>query len=558
MTNAIRDENHVTSALGTSSTDGVTTLPFLIDPVTGRLLTDNSGGSGTVTSVSVVSANGFSGTVATETTTPAITLSTTITGILKGNGTSISAVTIGSGLTYDGTTLSVTGSGTGDVVGPASSTEHAVARYDGITGKLLQNSGVVISDSNEITGVVDLTISKGLRVGFVGVPTEDAIEVGDANFGLDFGAGSIPFLEFDSSDAISYARSSNTFNFLVAADPIFVISTTAITSGTDNTLSLGTASVKWSDLFLATGAVVNFDNGNWLATHSSGILTVGTGDLRVTTAGSDSTSVVTVGGTQTLTSKTLTSPVLNTPTVGTSILPTSNDGAALGSATVSFSDLFLASGALINVANGNWVATHSSGILTVSTGDLRVTTAGTNTASVVTVGGTQTLTAKTFTSPAITTGTYSGAQLLAEGGSVALDPVLSADGTWSGITMTGTAGYTQAFGDLVYLDPTDSRWELADANSAAGADGDARGMLAMVVVAGTDGNSCTLLLQGNIRADAKFATFTINNPLYVSETAGAITQTQPVTTDVVIRVIGTALTADSIYFSPDSFYITHT
>jgi hypothetical protein len=50
---------------------------------------------GTVTSTSVVSANGFAGTVATDTTTPAITISTTITGIIKGNGTAISAATSG-------------------------------------------------------------------------------------------------------------------------------------------------------------------------------------------------------------------------------------------------------------------------------------------------------------------------------------------------------------------------------------------------------------------------------------------------------------------------------
>jgi hypothetical protein len=47
--------------------------------------------TGTVTSVSVVSANGFAGTVATASSTPAITLTTTITGLLKGNGTAISA-----------------------------------------------------------------------------------------------------------------------------------------------------------------------------------------------------------------------------------------------------------------------------------------------------------------------------------------------------------------------------------------------------------------------------------------------------------------------------------
>jgi hypothetical protein len=53
--------------------------------------TFNGKGSGTVTTVSVVSANGFAGTVATATTTPAITLTTTVTGLLKGNATAISA-----------------------------------------------------------------------------------------------------------------------------------------------------------------------------------------------------------------------------------------------------------------------------------------------------------------------------------------------------------------------------------------------------------------------------------------------------------------------------------
>lgn len=52
-------------------------------------------GGGTVTTVSVVSANGFAGTVANATTTPAITLTTSITGMLKGNGTAISAGTAG-------------------------------------------------------------------------------------------------------------------------------------------------------------------------------------------------------------------------------------------------------------------------------------------------------------------------------------------------------------------------------------------------------------------------------------------------------------------------------
>lgn len=63
--------------------------------------------TGTVTTASVVSANGFAGSVATAGTTPAITISTTITGLLKGNGTAISAAV--SGTDY----LSPTGNGSG-------------------------------------------------------------------------------------------------------------------------------------------------------------------------------------------------------------------------------------------------------------------------------------------------------------------------------------------------------------------------------------------------------------------------------------------------------------
>jgi hypothetical protein len=74
-----------TAALNTNTTQLATTA-FVLQQV-------SSSGGGTVTIVSVTSANGFAGTVATASSTPAITISTTITGILKGNGTAISAAT---------------------------------------------------------------------------------------------------------------------------------------------------------------------------------------------------------------------------------------------------------------------------------------------------------------------------------------------------------------------------------------------------------------------------------------------------------------------------------
>jgi hypothetical protein len=69
-------------------------------------------GAGSVTSVSVESANGFAGTVATATSTPAITLSTSITGVLKGNGTAISAATAGTDYVVPGGALGTPSSGT--------------------------------------------------------------------------------------------------------------------------------------------------------------------------------------------------------------------------------------------------------------------------------------------------------------------------------------------------------------------------------------------------------------------------------------------------------------
>jgi hypothetical protein len=63
-----------------------------------------------VTSVSVATANGFAGT-SSGGSTPILTMSTSITGLLQGDGTAVSAVTIGSGLSFSAGTLSATSTG---------------------------------------------------------------------------------------------------------------------------------------------------------------------------------------------------------------------------------------------------------------------------------------------------------------------------------------------------------------------------------------------------------------------------------------------------------------
>jgi hypothetical protein len=72
----------------------------------------SGGGTGTVTNVSVVSANGFSGTVANSTSNAAITLSATFMGIAWANSTGqLGNVAVGTGLSFSNTTGVLTATG---------------------------------------------------------------------------------------------------------------------------------------------------------------------------------------------------------------------------------------------------------------------------------------------------------------------------------------------------------------------------------------------------------------------------------------------------------------
>jgi hypothetical protein len=106
------------------------------------VLTATTGGGGTVTSASVVTANGLAGTVATPTTTPAITLTTTVTGVVKGNGTALSAAVAGT-----------------DYVAPG-----AYTSANGLTmatGKLLGRSTAATGAAEEIAIGTGLSLSAG-------------------------------------------------------------------------------------------------------------------------------------------------------------------------------------------------------------------------------------------------------------------------------------------------------------------------------------------------------------------------------------------------------------
>ena len=112
----------VTSVTGTApvvSSGGATpaiSMPAATTSVDGYLTStdwNTFNGKGTVTAVSVVSANGFTGS-SSGGATPALTLTTSITGVLKGNGTALSAASAGS-----------------DYVAPATATNFTAQQYFG-------------------------------------------------------------------------------------------------------------------------------------------------------------------------------------------------------------------------------------------------------------------------------------------------------------------------------------------------------------------------------------------------------------------------------------------
>jgi len=112
--------------------------------------TFNSKGSGTVTSVSVVSANGLAGT-SSGGATPALTLSTTITGLLKGNGTAISAAT-------SGTDYAPATSGTSILYGNGSGGFSNVTVGTGLT---FSAGTLLAATSAPITKTADFTVGAG-------------------------------------------------------------------------------------------------------------------------------------------------------------------------------------------------------------------------------------------------------------------------------------------------------------------------------------------------------------------------------------------------------------
>jgi len=137
---------------------------------------------------------------------------------------------------------------------------------------------------------------------------------------------------------------------------------------------------------------------------------------------------------------------------------------------------------------------------------------------------------------------------------VALQIEATADGMvddkYNGVTLKGlNAGEAITQWDAVFFNVADSELHQADADAAG--EFPCRGI---AVATGTDGNELLVLAQGFIRNDGW--TWTVGASIYLSDTAGELTQTAPSGSGDAVQLVGWATSVDEMYVNVSGHYIT--
>jgi hypothetical protein len=209
--------------------------------------------------------------------------------ILKGSATTGVAVRAGQAATcvWNGTDFEIAASG--DVDGPSSATDNAIARYDGTTGKLIQNSSVTIDDSNNVSGVVQLNATTvaattgnitTVNATTVNATTVDTTNIEVTNLKAKDGtaAGSIA----DSTGIVTLASS--------------VLTTTDINGGTIDGVTIGGAVPGAGTFTTATATTGNITtvNATTVDTTNIEVTNIKAKDGTASTTIADATGVVTI------------------------------------------------------------------------------------------------------------------------------------------------------------------------------------------------------------------------------------------------------------------------
>lgn len=181
---------------------------------------------------------------------------------------------------------------TGDVSGPGSSTDNAVARFDGTSGTAIQNSLVTIDDSGNIAGVVDIAATTATFSGGVVV---DSLAIVDTlsmtsttidSSGNITTAGTITDSSLSTGVIHSDAGGVFTSSLIIDADvdaAAGIVDTKLATIATAGKVS--NSATTATDANTASTIVARDGSGNFTA----GTITVATGAIFPTAGGTPAT-----------------------------------------------------------------------------------------------------------------------------------------------------------------------------------------------------------------------------------------------------------------------------
>jgi hypothetical protein len=147
---------------------------------------------------------------------------------------------------------------TGDVTGPVSSTDNAVARFDGTTGKIIQNSAVTISDTGAITNSAEVIFGTGTtesvisRLRWQGITAEqgDSASNTGSNVTLPTAAQPIRILTGVGLVSIDMIPSAATYQVLTLVNQ----------TGADVTINNDTGATAADRIITGTGSSLTLKN----------------------------------------------------------------------------------------------------------------------------------------------------------------------------------------------------------------------------------------------------------------------------------------------------------
>ena len=274
----------------------------------------------------------------------------------------------------------------------------------------------------------------------------------------------------------------------IASDAAIALSKTALSAGTGVTLSTNTLNVDAAQ----TGITSAYNASLKVGRDADNLVDFATTDNKI---------ILRVEG------------VNEVELVQNALSPVTSDGVALGTGSLMWADLFLASASVINFNNGDVTITHAANTLTIAGGNLTMADD-----TVINLG---------------------------EAGKIDFGDEEPADDAATGIVFSFIAGATLAIGDVVYMG-TGGKVLKADANQVT-----TMPAIGICVSAGSDTNAVDVLVQGIMHDTSAFPTFsTVGADVFVSAAAtGAVVATAPSGSGDTVQKIGVALHADMIYFN---------